>query len=256
MIETSVAIQLARQAGDILRAGWGRRDLQVEQKGVNDPVSEIDRQSEALVTAGLRQAFPDYDILAEEGSSLDRGAEVRWIVDPLDGTTNYLRSYPLVAVAIGLEKQGKLVMGVVYNPILDELFAAESGGGATFNGRPIRTSQVSELGKATLASGFPYDAWTVADNNSRAWSDFVRRCWSMRCDGSAALDLCHAACGRVDGYWERGLSPWDIAAGAVIAAEAGAWVGDYLGGSGILEKGEVVAANPILAQQIRDVLRK
>jgi len=256
MNETTIAIQLVQQAGEIMSGSWGNQSIKVEHKGVIDPVSEIDKKVEALIVSGLRRAFPRYSILAEEGSTVDQGSTSRWIIDPLDGTTNYLHSYPFVSISIGLEKDGQLVMGVVYNPILDELYVAEDGGGATLNGIPINVSTSPQLGGAVLASGFPYDAWTVEENNSREWAAFVKRCMSLRCDGSAALDMCHVACGRVDGYWEKGLFPWDIAAGAIIAKEAGAWVGDYSGGMDFLSKGEVVVANLNLARQIRDVLNE
>jgi myo-inositol-1(or 4)-monophosphatase len=256
MQETALAIQLAKQAGNILLEGLRRPNLVSEQKGVINPVTEIDRQSEAFISQALLAAYPAYGILGEEGASFIQGAAARWIIDPLDGTSNYLRAYPLFAVSIGLEKDGKLVMGVVYNPVLDELFVAEMGGGATCNGKPIHASSVTMLGQAVLASGFPYDSWTAKENNSREWSRFVRRCASMRCDGSAAIDMCHVACGRLEGYWEKWISPWDVAAGAVIAREAGAWVGDLQGGDAILERGETVAANPTLARQMLEVLNQ
>ena len=255
MHETVVAIQLAKQAGEILRDNWGRQNLRIEQKGVINPVSEIDRQSEAVITSGLRKAFPNDSLLAEEGTAINQGVASRWIIDPLDGTTNYLHCYPQVAVSIGLEKNGKMILGVVLNPILDELFVAEAGNGATLNGKTIHVSTITQLRKAVLASGFPYNAWTAKENNTREWSMFVRRCISMRCDGSAALDMCHVACGRVDGYWERGVSPWDVAAGVVIAREAGAWVCNYSGGLDILEKDEIIVSNPILASQIQKILK-
>ena len=252
--EREVAVTLARQAGEVLRLGWGRADLAVENKGVIDPVTEIDRKSEALITAGLRQAFPDHDILAEEGTSRSQASRYRWIIDPLDGTVNYIKGYPLVAVSIGFEADGELVLGVVYNPIADELFLAEQGKGATLNGKPIRVSPVGRIEEAVLASGFPYDVWTSAKDNTAEWRTFVKRAMSLRCDGSAALDMCHAACGRLDGYWEAGVSPWDIAAGAVIVREAGGWVSDYRGGGEFLDRREVVASNPALGEQLVAVL--
>lgn len=254
MQETKEAIHLAQQAGEILRGGWGRKRLRVEQKGIINPVSEIDRQSEALIVSFLQENYPEDSILSEEGIELDRGGESRWIIDPLDGTINYLHRYPMVAVSIGLEKKGEMVLGVVFNPILDELFVAEKGRGATLNGSSIHVSKTGKLVESVLASGFPYDALTSDDDNTREWSRFVKRCCSVRCNGTAAVDLCYVACGRLDGYWERGLYPWDIAAGIVIAREAGAWVGDYRGGEDGLRDGEIVAANEVLAGKMRGVL--
>ncbi len=156
MVETTIAVQLARQAGTILRDNWGQKGLRVQHKGVIDLATEIDRRAEALITSGLRNAFPEYGILAEEGTTFDQGTAARWIIDPLDGTANYLHGYPFVSVSIGLEKDGRLEMGVVFNPILDELFVAETGGGATLNGKPIHVSTIPQLSEAVLASGFPY----------------------------------------------------------------------------------------------------
>ncbi len=252
--EHDVALSLARQAGEILRAGWGKQGLQVENKGVINPVTEIDRRSEALITDGLRAAFPGHDILAEEGTSRSEASRARWIIDPLDGTVNYIKGYPLVAVSIGLEVDGALVLGVVYNPIADELFIGERGQGAALNGAPIRVSPVASVGQAVLASGFPYDAWTNPENNAAEWERIVKKAMSVRCDGSAALDMCHVASGRLDGYWEAGTSPWDVAAGAVIVREAGGQVSDYLGGDHFMERRELVAANPVLAKELRKIL--
>jgi len=254
--EREVAVALARQAGEVLRLGWSREDLAVENKGVIDPVTEIDRRSEALITDGLRRAFPDHDILAEEGTSRSEASRYRWIIDPLDGTVNFIRHYPWVAVSIGLEADGELVLGVVYNPIADELFLAERGKGATLNGQPIRVSPVGKIERAVLASGFPYDVWTAENDNTAEWRSFAKRAMSLRCDGSAALDMCSTACGRLDGYWESGVSPWDIAAGAVIVREAGGWVSDYRGGGDFLDRREVVAASPELGAEMVAVLAR
>jgi myo-inositol-1(or 4)-monophosphatase len=254
--EGEVAVRLARQAGEVLRRGWGRRDLHIEQKGQINPVTEIDHESEALITGGLSEAFPDYGILAEEGTSKSAKQKARWIIDPLDGTVNFIRGIPLTAVSIGLEKDGELVLGVVYNPFTDELFVGEQGQGATLNGNPIHVTSVETLGQAVISSGFPYDAWTNQDNNTREWAFLVKSAMTVRCDGSAALDLCQVACGRFDGYVEKGISPWDIAAGIVIVREAAGMVTDYRGGPEFLAKGEVIAANPVLSRELMTSLAK
>ncbi len=254
MDERAVAIELAWQAGNLLQQNWGERHLAIEKKGDIDLVTGIDRRSEELIRKGLSAAFPGYAILSEDNPVETAGEQGRWIVDPLDGTTNYVKGYPLVAISIGLEKQGELVLGVVYNPLADELFVAERGRGATLNDHPFKIPDTEDLSQALLASGFPYDAWTSSADNTAEWGKFVKRCLSVRCDGSAALDLCFVACGRLDGYWEAGLSPWDVAAGALIVAEAGGRVCDYTGGSDFIQRGQIIAANPVLAEQIRAVL--
>ncbi len=252
--ERFTAVQLARQAGDILRRGWKQQAYHVDLKGPTNPVTEIDRQSELLIVEGLRRAFPDHGILAEEGTAASGPHPVRWIIDPLDGTVNYIYHIPMVAVSIGLERDGEVVLGVVYNPITEELFVAEQGHGATLNDMAIHVSRTRTIGEAVLASGFPYEAWNTADDNTQAWRSFVKTALSVRCDGSAALDLCQVACGRLDGYWERGLSAWDIAAGSVIVREAGGWVGDFQLGHNFLQSGEIITANHFLAKEIAHML--
>jgi myo-inositol-1(or 4)-monophosphatase len=223
MSEIDIAIEAARRAGHVLCDHYNKPH-QASYKGIIDLVTEMDHESERLVTEILRQSFPEYGFLGEEGSKSTAPYTCRWIIDPLDGTTNYTYSYPLFGVSIALEKQGEITLGVVYNPILDELFSAEKGASACLNGIPIHVTNTKELGKSLLASGFPYDAWSNPRNNSSEWERFVRKTISLRCDGSAALDLCHTACGRLDGYWELDLESWDMAAGALIVQEAGGLV--------------------------------
>lgn len=243
MAELDVAITIARRAGEYLRVNWGRKDLRVEHKGVINPVSEVDRRAEDMIKASLVSAYNRYGILTEESAALKGRDPARWIVDPLDGTVNYLRGIPWFAVSIALEKEGELVLGVVYNPILDELYAAETGRGATLNGQPIHVSSVETLGRSVIASGFPYDAWTSQRDNMAQWNRLVKTCMSLRCDGSAALDLCAVACGRYDGYYEYGTSPWDVAAGVVIVREAGGLASDYGNGQDFFTRNEIVATN-------------
>jgi len=221
--EIRTAIQAVRTAGQVLREGFSKQH-QISFKGIINIVTEMDLESERLVCEILRQDFPNYGILGEEGSQVHGSEEALWIIDPLDGTTNYSLGYPLFGVSVALEKRGELTLGVVYNPLLDELFVAEKGGGATLNGQSIQVTQTTELGKSLLASGFPYDAWSNLKNNSHEWNRFIKKAISLRCDGSATLDLCHVAMGRLDGYWEQDLEAWDMAAGALIVAEAGGMV--------------------------------
>lgn len=224
--ELDAARVIARAAGEILLArNLETRPLDVHYKGTIDPVTEMDRRVEAFVREEIARRFPTHEILGEEeGGSITETDSPRWLIDPLDGTTNYAHGYPCYAISIALEVAGEIVLGVVYNPMRDELFAARIDGGATLNGRSITVSATEQLGRSLLASGFPYDAWTSDQDNGREWHRMLKRVVSLRSDGSAALDLCHVAAGRLDGYWELDLEPWDMAAGALMVIEAGGQV--------------------------------
>jgi myo-inositol-1(or 4)-monophosphatase len=226
--ELEAAITAARAAGQLLLERLGTT-YQVSHKGPADLVTEIDHQAQDLIASTLRGAFPTYGLVGEEGNEPGLSDGPRWIVDPLDGTVNYVRGYPFFAVSIALERDGELGVGVVYNPILDELFTAERGKGASLNGSPIQVSSTTRLEESVLASGFPYEVWTSDDDNSREWRRFLKRALSMRCDACAALDLCHVAMGRLDGCWELELGPWDMAAGALMVQEAGGEVTQVTG---------------------------
>ena len=253
--EINIAIHTARTAGQMLRENFSKPH-QVFYKGVIDIVTEVDRESQRLIFEMLKDAFPSYGLLGEESSQPIRTEGPIWIVDPLDGTTNYARDYPLFAVSIALEKNGEVVAGVVYNPLLDELFAAEKGSGATLNGAPVHVAQTQELGKALLATGFPYDVWTNPVNNYAEWERFMQRTMSVRCDGSAALDLCHVAAGRLDGYWELDVEAWDMAAGALIVQEAGGMVSLTSGEPLNLYQRNILASNGHLHESMLEMLRK
>lgn len=254
MEKEEIVIEIARKAGKIFRDGWFKDNLKIEFKGKINPVTEIDKKSEAFLKESLKRNFPDYGFLTEESCEETGNVNTRWIIDPLDGTTNFTRRYPFVAVSIALEKDGELVFGLVYNPILDEMFIGEKGKGAFRNGKAISVSSTSELKNAVLCSGFPYDAWVSCDNNTKQWSKFITHCISLRCDGSSALDMCRVACGQTDGYWEKGIFPWDIAAGIVIVREAGGKVSDYSGGNDYFKRGEVIAANPSLHAKMSELI--
>ncbi len=227
--EVEAAITAARAAGQLLRERLGTT-YQVSHKGPADLVTEIDHQAQDLIAGMLGKAFPSYGLVGEEGNGSDVSDGPGWIVDPVDGTINFIRGYPFFAVSIALERDGELVVGVVYNPILDELFVAEKGNGASLNGSPIRVSSTARLEESVLASGFPYDVWiNDEDDNSREWHRFLKRALSMRCDGCASLDLCHVAMGRLEGHWEFELGPWDMAAGALMVQEAGGKVTQVTG---------------------------
>ena len=215
--------RLARQAGEILRLGY-EQEHQVDYKGAIDLVTEIDHQSEELVLAGIQRLFPGHQIVSEEIGLVPGRPGDQWFVDPLDGTVNYAHGIPFFSVSIAYAHEGIVRLGVVYDPMRDELFAAERGQGAGLNGRRLRVSQVTELQRSLLVTGFPYDAWSNPRNNLEYYGRFAKLTQGVRRQGSAALDLSYVAAGRVDGYWELSIKPWDVAAGGLIASEAGATV--------------------------------
>ena len=251
MEELKTAVEIVMQAGRIIADGWKMSGVKVAFKGQRNLVTEIDKKTETYIVGKLKEFCPEYGILTEESEGRTGSTDARWILDPLDGTTNFTKRYPFVAVSLALEKAGELVIGVVYNPILDECFIAEKGKGAYCNGKQIHVGSVTKLQSSVLASGFPYDAWENPDNNSAQWAKLITKTISLRCDGSAALDLCRVADGQLDGYWEKGLSPWDMAAGIVIVREAGGMATDYLGGTEFFRRTEIVASNETLQPLLR-----
>jgi myo-inositol-1(or 4)-monophosphatase len=252
------AISVARDAGGVLVDRLGRA-LQVSNKGAIDLVTEADVASEKLIIERIRSHYPRHAVLAEESGASevigDVAAEWKWIIDPLDGTTNYAHGYPCFCVSIGLERNGKLELGVVYDPMRNEMFAAERGQGATLNDRPMRVSDVAELNRAMLCTGFPYDVRERPDF-TREFSNFTMEAQAVRRDGSAALDLAYVACGRFDGFWEDGLNPWDIAAGVLLIEEAGGSVTDFRGGPLDIYSPRVIASNGLVHQSMIRVLSR
>ncbi len=256
MREKEAAISAALTAGQWIRAGFGGHHATRAKGNAINLVTQTDEQAEALILSRLREAFPSDGFLTEESPAVVGSAERYWLIDPLDGTTNYAHGYPMVAVSIALVCQGEVVLGVVYHPIADELFVAEKGQGATLNGRPIRVSSAATLAESLLASGFPYDAWEEDDDNTAEWRHFLKRVVSLRSDGSAALDLCYVACGRLDGYWELDLDPWDMAAGSLIVQEAGGRVTDLAGAPFNPYGRAIVASNGQIHLEMLEVLRR
>lgn len=236
------AQEIAREAGRLLLDHQGR--VQVEYKGEADLVTAADRASEALIANRLRTAFPEHALIAEEGSRR-AGQGYCWYVDPLDGTTNFAHGLPFFAVSLGLQREGEIVAGVVYNPVLDEMFAAARGAGATLNGQPIAVSRQSVLAASLLATGFPSQK-RHPNPNIHFYQHFSLRTHGMRRFGSAALDLCYTACGRFEGFWEFNLKPWDTAAAQLILTEAGGRVSDMRGEPFRLESAEILASNGYL----------
>lgn len=248
------AIRVAKDAGRLLRDRVGTR-IDVEHKGSINLVTDVDLASERLIREAISTHYPRHEVLGEEGGLSDSGSEYRWIVDPLDGTTNYAHGYPIFCVSIALECKGEIELGVVYDPMRDELFAAEQGGGATLNNRAIHVSKTAELIQGLLSTGFPYDIKTSKLTNLDHWANFAMNAQALRRDGAAALDLCYVACGRFDGFWELNLSPWDTAAGALIVTEAGGRVTNFSDGAFSNYKPEVVASNGLIHGSMLEVLK-
>lgn len=242
----------AREAGELLRKNLSQIG-EIYFKGLVNLVTKSDTESQDLIFDRLSARFPGHDFLAEEGLKSLKGAEFRWVFDPLDGTTNFAHGFPVFCVSLGLEHRGRLACGVVYDPMREEIFWAEKGEGAYLNGERIRVSKINDLDRSLLATGFAYDIRETKTNIRQA-DDFLLRAQGLRRCGSAALDLCYVACGRLEGFWEMKLSPWDTAAGAVIVEEAGGRVSDFQGNPVDIYHPEVVASNGLVHQAMMDVL--
>jgi myo-inositol-1(or 4)-monophosphatase len=240
----NIAIKAARRAGSLILRHMDRLGgVNVSLKGRNDYVSEVDRQAEDEIIAVLRKAYPAHGILAEESGS-HGGDEFLWIIDPLDGTTNYLHGFPQFAVSIALSRGGRVEQGVVYDPLREELFTASHGGGAFLNDRRVRVTQMKGLEGALLGTGFPFRQPEILDTYLATFKALHADTAGIRRAGSAALDLAYVAAGRLDGFWEFGLKPWDMAAGALMIREAGGLVGDMDGGETHMQSGNVIAGGP------------
>jgi myo-inositol-1(or 4)-monophosphatase len=237
-----LAVDAARAAGDIIRRGMSDA-LDIRYKGAINLVTQIDVAAECAVVERLRARTPHHDILAEEGSNHTGGSPYRWLIDPLDGTTNYAHRFPFFCVSIGLQYGDHVVLGVVLDPVHDELFTAVRGGGASLNGSPLSVSSTEALGKSLVVTGFAYDPKQDTNVNFRHFEAMSRAVQGVRRTGSAALDLCYVAAGRSDGFWELSLSPWDTAAGQVIVEEAGGRVTDFAGRAFSPDVPEVLATN-------------
>jgi myo-inositol-1(or 4)-monophosphatase len=256
MIELlGVAREAADAAGEIIRANWDRPKT-IDYKGAIDLVTSVDRESERKIVEIVQRNFPNHSILAEEETNVEsKWNEFRWIVDPLDGTTNFAHGYPQFCVSIALERAGEVILGLVSDPIRRECFSAVRQQGAALNGKPIQTSTASELDKSLLATGFPYDQREHADFYLSYFRAFMTRCQGIRRGGSAALDLCYVACGRLDGFWELKLKPWDTAAGALIVTEAGGKLSDFAGQPFSIWGNETLAANSAIHDDMVRVAR-
>lgn len=248
----NIAIRAARAAGDyISRQINNIPNLEIESKSPNDFVTQVDRMAEAKIIEILLKAYPDHSILAEE-SGTQGESDYQWIIDPLDGTTNFLHGYPHFAVSIALAHKGRLQQAVVYDPMKQELFCASKGEGATLNNRRIRVTRLLGTEGALLGTGFPFRAKQHLPTFQAMFREFFTHAADIRRSGSAALDLAYVGAGRLDGFWEIGLQPWDMAAGALIIREAGGLIGDFSGEANFLDTGNIVTGSPkVFADMIR-----
>jgi len=240
--EKRVGLAAAYKAAEVLRMKLGRLK-QISKKGARDLVTEADAGAESVIIDTLRAAFPHHGILAEESGADNGSAECCWIVDPLDGTTNFAHELGLFSTSIAYRERGELVLGIICSPMTDELFLAVRGGGAFLNGRPIRVSEVPTVSESLLVTGFPYNVDAIFSQMMARFAACLKVAQGIRRLGSAALDLCYVACGRFDAFWEQNLKPWDTAAGVVIAAEAGSVITDFSNSAFTPEKKEILASN-------------
>ena len=259
----NIAVKAARRAGSIInRASLDRGSLQVTAKNKNDFVTQVDKAAESAVIDIIRQAYPDHDVLGEESGAVEgksavsgKASEYRWIIDPLDGTTNFIHGFPQYCVSIALQHRGATVHGVIFDPSKNELFTASKGSGAFLDDRRIRVSKCTQLKDALVGTGFPFKELSRLDAYMRQLRTMMTSSAGVRRAGSAALDLAYVACGRMDAFWEMGLSSWDMAAGALMIQEAGGLVGDLRGETGYLESGEIACATPKVYPSLLETLR-
>jgi myo-inositol-1(or 4)-monophosphatase len=252
----TIAVRAARRAGSIInRASLNGGALNVRAKRVNDFVTQVDQAAEEAIIEIVRKAHPDHGILAEESGKTAGAAEYVWIIDPLDGTTNFIHGFPQYCVSIAVEHRGALAHGVVYDPVKNELFTASKGRGAFLNDRRIRVSKCTRLKESLVGTGFPFKELSRLDLYTGQLRNLIQGSAGVRRAGAAALDLAYVACGRLDAFWEMGLSPWDMAAGALLIQEAGGLVGDFSGEARYMQSGDVSAATPKVFPQLLEALR-
>ena len=249
----TLIIKAALEAGKLLMEKF-ESGIRVEFKGKYDLVTEADRQAEALIIKLIRERYPDHNFLAEEGVYTETGSDYRWIIDPLDGTTNYAHGFPWFAVSIALEVKGLLELGVVYNPYVGDFYVAERGCGAFLNERRLQVSTIDTLERSLLATGFAYDHKKCKSNNYDYFTRFQKEAQACRRPGAASLDLASVAAGRFDGFWELKLKPWDLAAGILLIEEAGGLVSNFDGLAMTLESQECMASNRLIHEEMQAIL--
>lgn len=249
----TVGIEAAKKAGTYSKSKWGSH-LDIEYKGEINLVTEVDKNSEKMIVDTLRAAFPDHDILGEEGMSERKDSPFKWVIDPLDGTTNFAHGYPLYCVSIALECAGEILIGIVYEPLRDEMFTAVKGQGAHLNGKALRVSKAGEVLKALVSTGFAYNIRQAKDASLEHFKNVILRAQGVRRDGVAAIDLCYVAAGRYDGFWELNLFPWDMAAGLLMVTEAGGNVTRFDGTPFTIYDKEILATNGLLHDEMVAIL--
>lgn len=252
----NIATRAARAAGDIILRNIDKLDrLTIEVKGENDFVTKVDRKAEEVILDALHQAYPDHGIIAEESGRFNQDSPYQWIIDPLDGTTNFLHGFPQYAVSIGLQHKGRMEVGVVYDPHKNELFSAARGEGAQLNGRRLRVTPRNGLNNALIGTGFPFKQPQYLDTYLASFKAVHPKVAGIRRAGSAALDLAYVAAGRLDGFWEIGLNSWDMAAGVLLVREAGGIVTDFSGKGDYLQTGNVIAAASKVYPALYDTIK-
>lgn len=254
------AFRAAMLAGEYIVKSLGNiSENDIDVKQASDFVTSVDRKSEEIIINTIKNKYPDHIFIAEESTKDTASGTFRWIIDPLDGTTNFIHQYPVFSVSIALEYEDDIILGVVYDPLREELFTAEKGKGAFLNGVPFRVSSISDLSGSLIATGFPFRQKEIIDDYLQLFKNIFHQVSDIRRAGSAAIDLAHIACGRCDGFFEIGLSPWDIAAGSLLILEAGGTITDFSGGSDYLVTGNVVAATPAvhdrLLREVRNIFQ-
>jgi myo-inositol-1(or 4)-monophosphatase len=250
-----IAEQACRRAGAIQLEGM-KKSLAIDFKGAINLVTDIDRACERAIVDLIQGTFPHHDLLAEEGSGQRKDSPYKWVVDPLDGTTNYTHGYRLFCTSIALEHKGEIVAAAVYEPNLDEMYLAEKKSGATLNGKKLQVSQIPTLDKAMLCTGFAYNIRETTNNNLNHFENFLMKAQAVRRDGVAAVDLCFLAAGRYDGFWELNLFPWDVAAGYLILEQAGGKVSNFSGQAFDIYQKEILASNGKIHQEMVGVLQR
>lgn len=249
------SVRAAKIAGKILMDHFGTlQPDEIKNKTAFDFVTEVDTASERAIIRFLRKHYPEHAVYAEESGKSERQSDFQWLIDPLDGTKNYIHSFPLFSVSISLRYKDRLLTGVVYAPLLREMFTAITGQGAFLNDRPIRVSQTKKMADCFLSTGFPHGAKNYLDTYLKTFRELFLQVSAVRRAGSAALDLAYTACGRFDGFWEFKLNPWDIGAGVLLIREAGGVITDPLGGNDFFDSGNLIAGNPLVHKKMLDMI--